>query len=263
LAQSALFGHVAGAFTGADDDREGLLSLADRDTLFLDEIGDLDRATQRLLIHAVEGRGFHRLGDAKTLLRSDFRLLTATNRPIEELGGDRLDEDFFDRVAAITLQVPPLRACREDLPAFWNRVVRKARTTARVDPPGWEHLLDHPVLLDLLAQHPLPGNFRDLQRAAYHALAHLNAGATPEQAARRASESLGTGAPDAPDDWNIAELQARLPLLAGLDSHLDHYEATWLRAALLTANDNKAEAARLLGLQRNTFNDRLRKRSVG
>lgn len=142
LARSELFGHRRGAFTGATSDREGLLEQSDGDTLFLDEVADLDRDTQRLLMAALEGRGFHRLGDDKAR-RSRFRLVSATNQPLETLATRTLDRDFFDRVAVFVLRVPPLRECRDDLPDFWRRVLEWAARASSAHVDGWEEYASH------------------------------------------------------------------------------------------------------------------------
>jgi DNA-binding NtrC family response regulator len=257
LARSELFGHAKGAFTGSAADRKGLLEQADGETLFLDEIADIDRDTQRLLMAAIEGRGFQRLGETQ-LRQSSFRLVCATNRTLAELHAGVLDPDFFDRVAVFVLDVPPLRQCRDDLPAAWRRVLASATRTAGVAPPGWERWLDHPKVLEAIGSHSLPGNFRDLQRAAFHALAALRAGHPEAQVVDTAIAALGTRERADPA-WSSAEdLGTLLPVVGGLRAQLDAHEGRWLQAALAKAGGNKSEAARLLGMPRKTFEHRLR-----
>jgi DNA-binding NtrC family response regulator len=256
LARSELFGQVRGAFTGATSDREGLLEQADNDTVFFDEIADIDRDTQRLLMAAIEGRGFQRLGDAK-VRHSNFRLVCATNRSLAELRGGVLDADFLDRIAVFVLTIPPLRQCREDLPNAWRRVLSEACRGAGVSPAGWQDFGEHPVILEALASHPLAGNFRDLQRAAYHLLAALTAKRPEAQALDSAIAALGprdARRPDAPDASALAEL---LPI-DDVRARLVAYERAWLDAAHLKAHGNVSEAARLLGLPRKTFEYRFR-----
>ena len=122
--RAELFGYVKGAFTGANEDTEGLLHAADGDTLFLDEIGDISPNLQRLLIRALEDKKFYRVG-AQTPEESDFRLLTATNRPLDELR-DRLDADFMDRISTFVVRMPPLREIPEDLGWLWESVFELA-----------------------------------------------------------------------------------------------------------------------------------------
>ncbi len=256
LARSELFGHVRGAFTRAINAREGLLEQADNDTVFFDEIADIDRDTQRLLMAAIEGRGFQRLGDAK-VRQSNFRLVCATNRSVVDLRGELLDSDFLDRIAVFVLSVPPLRQCPEDLPDAWRRVLAGAIRSAGVCPDGWEAFADHPKLLAAFASHPLPGNFRDLQRAAYHLLAALMAGRAENEILAGAVGALGPresrrhAVPDASD------LSDLLPL-DDVRAQLVAYERAWLEAALAKASGNKSEAARMLGVPRKTFEHRLR-----
>lgn len=256
LARSELFGHVKGAFTGASSDREGLLDQADNDSLFFDEIADIDRDTQRLLMAAVEGRGFQRLGDA-TVRRSTFRLICATNRSMAELHGGLLDPDFFDRIAVFVLSVPPLRQCREDLPEAWRRVLAGATRSAGVSPEGWERFVDHPKLLEAFASHPLPGNFRDLQRAAFHLLAGRLADRPEADILAVTMRALGPKTPPLPSVPGYSDLLEQLPL-DDVRVQLLGYERAWLEAALSKASGNKSEAARLLGLPRKTFEHRLR-----
>ncbi len=168
--RAELFGYKKGAFTDAKEDTEGLLHVADGDTLFLDEIGDIPRDLQRLLIRALEEKSFTRVG-ARTPEKSDFRLITATNLPWDELK-ERLDPDFLDRISVLGLEVPPLRAIREDLPWLWQHVYQQALRRTAVDLDRI-HLdtADHARVVNYLAQHPLPGNLRDLFRVAYHLVA--------------------------------------------------------------------------------------------
>ena len=257
LARSELFGHIRGAFTGATRDRKGLLEQADGDTLFFDEIADIDRETQRLLMAAIEGRGFQRLGEAK-LRQSNFRLVCATNRSLAELRGGLLDRDFFDRIAVFVLSVPPLRQCAEDLPDAWRRVLTDATGIAGVKPDGWRSFLDHRKLLDAICAHPLPGNFRDLQRAAFHLLAALQADRAEGRVIEAAINALGPREADPRSVPNPVDLAHLLPL-DDLRAQLAAYEGAWLRAAMTKASGNKSEAARLVGLPRKTFEHRLQK----
>ncbi len=168
--RSELFGYKKGAFTDAKEDTEGLLHVADGDTLFLDEIGDIPRDLQRLLIRALEEKSFTRVG-ARIPEKSNFRLITATNLPWQELQS-RLDPDFLDRISVLVLEVPPLREIRADLPWLWQHVYQQAlgRTGVAVERVAVE-AADHARVVAYLGQHPLPGNLRDLFRVAYHLVA--------------------------------------------------------------------------------------------
>lgn len=164
---SELFGHVKGAFTGAEKDRDGLLLRANGDTLFLDEIGDLSRDAQRRLIKAIEEARFQPMGTADWQT-SSFRLIAATNVPLDELR-KRLDPDFFDRIALLRIRVPPLRELEEDIPWLWTDVLARVERRAGLS-LEWSQALTSRVI-QFLQGHPLRGNLRDLQAIAWRALA--------------------------------------------------------------------------------------------
>ena len=170
LLGSELFGHVKGAYTGAVRDRDGLLSRAHRDTLFLDEIGDLTGDNQRRIIKAVEERKYYPLGDDKSQT-SDFRMLTATNRSMDELR-QHLHPDFLDRISHLTLRLPALRDIPEELHWLWDTIFCTATVRAGVD-NSQAQLPEacHRHVVDALERDPLPGNMRDLFRVAYRVLA--------------------------------------------------------------------------------------------
>ncbi len=171
--RAELFGYKKGSFTGATSDRAGLLAAAHRDTLFLDEVGDVSSDLQRLLIRAIEEKRYFALGD-DTPRESDFRLLTATNIDDRELR-ERLDPDFLDRISLLTLTLPPLRDVPEELPWLWEAVygeaARRAAVTKRRATLGKQH---HSRVVASMGRHPLPGNLRDLFRIAYRILAARN-----------------------------------------------------------------------------------------
>ena len=171
--RAELFGYKKGAFTGATDDRDGLLAAADGDTLFLDEVGDVSADLQRMLIKAIEEKEYLPLGDDRPR-RADFRLIAATNVPDVALS-ERLDPDFLDRISLLTLRLPPLRDVRAELPWLWEMTCRQAARRAGVEMRLAE--LDSKLqsrVISVLERHPLPGNLRDLSRVAYRLLAALN-----------------------------------------------------------------------------------------
>jgi DNA-binding NtrC family response regulator len=166
--RAELFGYRRGAFTGALKDHDGLLAIAHKDTLFLDEVGDVSRDLQRLLIKAVEEKSYMRLGDDRRLT-SDFRLVSATNIGNEQLR-ERLDPDFLDRISMLTLRLPPLREISEEIAWLWEAVFAQASARAGVGPARLSEAA-HATIARELARHPLPGNLRDLFRVAYRAIA--------------------------------------------------------------------------------------------
>ncbi|HRE90332.1 MAG TPA: sigma 54-interacting transcriptional regulator [Myxococcota bacterium] len=259
LARSELFGHARGAFTGADAERKGILEQVNGDTLFLDEISDLDRGTQRLLIGAIEGRNYYRLGDEAKPLKADFRLIAATNRPLESLvlgmdapeAASGIDADFFDRISTFILRIPPLRERREDLPQLWASVLRQAGRRAEVALDEVDAMARDKRVLAELDTHPLPGNMRDLQRAAWRAVAALRARTSRTGVVGEAM--LGLDQPFVPTSTQAT----RLPI--DLDAHLDAETRRLAELALTETGGNKAQAARLLGLPRKTFESKLKR----
>lgn len=171
--RAELFGYKKGSSTGACSDRPGLLAAAHRDTLFLDDVGDISPDLQRLLIRAIEVKRYFALGD-DTPRESDFRLLTATNIDDCELR-ERFYPDFLDCISLLTLTLPPLRDVREELPWLWEAAYGEAARRASV--AKQRSLLNpqhHSRVVATIAQHPLRGNLRDLFRIAYRILAARN-----------------------------------------------------------------------------------------
>lgn len=189
--RSELFGYKKGAFTGASENKEGLLSKADGDTLFLDEIGDISNPLQRLLIRAVEEHIYSPLGSTK-LCESQFRLITATNRKMSKLR-DKLKPDFLDRISMLRIEMPPLREIREDIPWLWAEVVAEAekRSGSSIGKDKLDEAADK--ALPILLTEPLQGNMRDLFVVAYRMIAALADEVEPvstEEAAEYGLEGL-------------------------------------------------------------------------
>ena len=166
LIQSNLFGHVRGAFTGADDEKRGLFALADGGTIFLDEIGDASPELQAKLLRVIEKKTFKMLGGVRDLA-VDVRIVAATNKDLaERVRQGTFREDLYYRLNVIRIPLPPLRERREDLPALVGRLFEKVCRDARK--------LDKQLSADafqLLCAHGWPGNVRELENALRHAVA--------------------------------------------------------------------------------------------
>lgn len=171
LAESLLFGHRKGAFTGAAGDRPGLLKEADGGILFLDEVQDLPKPVQRKLVRVFQDRQRrHRPLGSDREETADVELVCASNLPMAELR-ERLDADLFDRLSHLSVAVPPLRECREDCRDDWNRVWGELRQCddIPVDAP-WTQEIEA-----ALRRSSLMGNLRDLQRLAVLCMAWWSA----------------------------------------------------------------------------------------
>jgi transcriptional regulator with AAA-type ATPase domain len=226
--RAELFGYVAGAFTDAKKDRPGLLERANGDTLFLDEIGDVSKDLQRLLIKVLEEGCYQPLGSTE-VQHTDLRLLTATNLAPDALR-TQLDADFLDRIRAFTLTVPPLREVPEELDWLWPTVLEDAAARSGAN-ARYARLgqAQHALILRALRAHPLPGNVRDLFRVAWRFLAARaddDAPLTVRDAVDYALQALDGGVPDAQGALSRALARAfadRRPLDATLleDGPLD------------------------------------------
>jgi DNA-binding NtrC family response regulator len=168
--KSQLFGHTRGAFTGADQETDGILLKADGGVVFLDEIGDISVEVQRLLINAVEKKEFRRFGGSE-MIRSDFRLICATNRDINEmLKNNELSQDFYNRIRSCEYTIPPLRERKEDIPIIVGGLLATDSNYKKLS--FTEDVLDE--LIAKLKQLSLPGNIRDIQRMLDHLTIQAN-----------------------------------------------------------------------------------------
>jgi DNA-binding NtrC family response regulator len=162
MLESELFGHEKGAFTGAYERKLGLIEVANNGILFLDEIGELSQQLQGKLLRVIEGGVFFRVGGLKEM-RVDVKFVSATNKDIKaevEAGGFRAD--LYYRISALTVNVPPLRERREDIPLLIEYFVRSN--------PAFKHKEFSPAALDAMAAYSWPGNVRELQNVVHRAI---------------------------------------------------------------------------------------------
>ncbi len=158
LVASALFGHERGAFTGATEQARGRFELADGGTIFLDEVGELSPADQVRLLRVLQEGTFERVGGSR-VLRSDFRLVAATNRDLQaEVRAGRFREDLWFRLAAFPIRVPPLRERREEIPTLALHFLERAARQLGVAFDGIAE-----VDMARLVAYPWPGNVRELE----------------------------------------------------------------------------------------------------
>jgi chemotaxis protein methyltransferase CheR len=158
LAESELFGHEKGAFTGAVGQRKGRFELADGATLFLDEVGELTPEIQAKLLRVLQDGEFQRVGGTRTI-KVDVRIIAATNRNLaREVGAGRFREDLWYRLNVFPITVPPLAQRKEDIPVLAEAFLQRA--CHRLGRPALD--LPNSVVLALQA-HPWPGNVRELQ----------------------------------------------------------------------------------------------------
>jgi DNA-binding NtrC family response regulator len=258
LLESELFGHVRGAFTGAVRDRAGRFELAAGGTLFLDEVADLPLPLQVKLLRVLQERTFDRVGESRSRT-SDARIIAATNlelrRAVQE---GRFREDLYYRLRVVPIEIPPLRARREDIEPLATFLL------ARVGARQGRALRFSPDLLRLLLEHTWPGNARELENALEYAVAVCK-GQTilPEDLP---SELAGQGQPVArsgpPGPSGAAHHR---PLARSNGTHredVDVIDSARLRGALEACRWRRHEAARVLGISRTTLWRRLRELGI-
>ena len=158
LIESELFGHEKGAFTGATQQRRGKFELADGGTLFLDEVGDMNPSAQAKVLRVLQENELERVGGGETI-KVDVRVVAATNKDLQaEIAAGRFREDLFYRLAVVPIELPPLRARREDIPALVDHFIDtvcadNGRRAKKVSPSA----------MTLIMQHDWPGNVRELK----------------------------------------------------------------------------------------------------
>ncbi len=236
LLESEMFGHVKGAFTGADSDKTGLFEEADGGTIFLDEIGDMAPITQAKLLRVLQSGDIRPVG-ASTIRHVDVRIIAATNRDlVEAVSQNAFREDLYFRLNTIQIRIPPLRERMDALPALLSHFLKQANAAYEKGIVGFD---DH--ALTLLRHYEYPGNVRELESIVQHAvimadgpLCHVSD--LPEQVQQGTSPRFALPYQPPTDFLSLAQLEAR---------HID--------ATLNRLNGNQTLAAKHLGISRSTL----------
>jgi DNA-binding NtrC family response regulator len=236
LLESELFGHEKGAFTGAQYRRKGKIELAHGGTLFLDEIGDIPPKMQIDLLRVLETHRFHRLGGNQEIT-SDFRLVCATNRDLEELIAEgTFREDLYYRINVFVIEVPPLRSRKEDIPALTRYFIEKfARAMGK---PVREMSAEAE---ELILSYPWPGNVRELENAIERAMV------------------IGRGEFIEPTDLPLGVERRNA---ATAEQSLETIERDHIVRVLREEDGNITRAARVLGIDRGTLYNKLRRYEI-
>ena len=241
LLESELFGAVKGAYTGAVRDRAGLIESSAGGVLFLDEIGEMSLALQAKLLRVLQERRLRRVGGNEEV-PVDVRVISATHRDLaREVSAGRFREDLYYRLKVVQVEVPPLRERREDIPvlveAFLDRLHEEHKASGRVRPQLARECLER------LLAHDWPGNVRELQNeiTRMHALGGDLLG--PELVAHLSK------APRVAGQGGVRGLVGR---------RMEDVEAELIRATLELTGGKRGEAAKILGIPRRTFYNRLK-----
>jgi DNA-binding NtrC family response regulator len=229
LVASELFGHKRGAFTGALEDRRGLIAEAEGGCLFIDEIDSLPKETQVLLLEVLQEKTFRRVGSNR-LEKSNFRLITAINKPIKELiKKGSIREDFYHRISHITLDLPPLRERKDDISLlsedFFNNTISKENLSLRKLETS---------AIKKIERYSWPGNIRELQATIERAchLAHFR--------------GLTTLSADELQLSSDKSIQSK----GTFRDQVHHFEETLVKKALEECGGNQVQASKSLGLDR-------------
>ncbi len=246
MIESELFGYVKGAFTGAANDFPGMIAEANGSTLFLDEISEMPPELQTRFLRVLQEREYRSLGSTKTL-KADFRVVAATNRPVAQaLAENRLRADLYYRLNTFQIEVPPLRDRKEDIPPMVASFVKRfaqqlGKPEPQITPEAFQKLLDY----------TWHGNVRELQNAMEYAVVLARQG------------QIG-----------IKELPAEVQLPAALQKSdrtnhqtsgarsLDDLEREAILQALAQCHGNKKKAAQVLGIQRPTLYNKMKRFAI-
>ncbi len=245
MIESELFGYVKGAFTGAMNDFPGMIAEARGGTLFLDEISEMPADLQTRFLRVLQGGEYRSLGSTR-MSKADFRVITATNRPIAQaLAENRLRSDLYYRINTFQIEVPPLRERKEDIPPLVTTFVQRfaaqlGKAEPTIAPEAFQKLLDY----------SWPGNVRELQNAIEYAVVLAR------------NDVIG-----------IKELPAEIQLPPALQTtpaparrsgvaSLNDMERETILQALAQTHGNKKKAAELLGIQRPTLYNKMKRYAI-
>lgn len=256
LMESELFGHEAGAFTGAGARRKGRFEVADGGTLFLDEIGNMPLTLQEKILSVVEYGVFQRVGGARSV-SVDARIIGATNVDLPTMAGQgKFKRDLLDRLSFEVLTLPPLRARREDIPLLASHFASRMAIELGVSDP----IEFSDQAFDALMGHPWPGNIRELKNAVERAVFRAGSGYLQELPLDP-FESPYRPVSETPAPAKEAAPAPQAPVLsdAPLPEQIKNLELGALRRALSAARHNQRRAAAALGLSYNQFRGLYRK----
>jgi Nif-specific regulatory protein len=262
LAESELFGHEKGAFTGADRRKLGRFELANNGTIFLDEIGKINLSMQAKLLRVVEDKEFERVGGTQTI-KTDVKIIAATNLDMEKaIEEGTFREDLYYRLNIIPLFLPALRERKEDIPLLAEHFIRKICHDLGVETKRLE-----PGVLDLFQRYNWPGNVRELEATLHRAIVMSNGETITRNDFYGLFAEIGTVAPDeGPVGMPSTILN---PMIGKMDITSDVYDEVMstvdkqlILRALESSGGRIREAARRLGLARNTLKAKIQKYNI-
>ena len=243
LLESELFGHVKGAFTGADKDKKGLFEFAHEGTLFLDEVGDMSLGMQAKLLRALQENEIKPVGSNQTI-KVNPRIISATNRDLkEEIKKGRFRKDLYYRLNVVNLNIPPLRERSQDIP----KLVEYFSANNKMGIPK-DFISIEPEAMKALILYPWPGNIRELENEINRALVMGKGAITKNLLSESVRENF--------------EFEEELKHDLNLSKQVAFFEKKMIERALQEAKGNKAQAAELLGISRLNLYQKIRNLEV-
>jgi len=234
LLEAELFGHEKGAFTDAAYKKEGMFEIADKGTIFLDEISDMSFGMQAKILRVIQERSFNRLGSTK-LIQVDVRILAATNRDLEKMMQERtFREDLYYRLNVVSILVPSLRERKQDIPLLAQYFLIRYTTLHGKKVKGIS-----PLVIDQLSRYSWPGNVRELENVMERAIILSAEGIIVLEDLPR-------------------HLQSVFPPRESSPPSLEEAERKLILDTLRATRNNKSKAAELIGIHRNTLSRKLK-----
>jgi two-component system response regulator PilR (NtrC family) len=256
LLDSELFGHMRGAFTGADTNKKGLIEVAEKGTIFLDEIGEMSAMVQVKLLRVLQERKFRRLGGTEEV-DADIRIIAATNRDLSKMvGAGEFREDLYYRINVIPVRLPALRERTQDIPLLAEHFVAKYGEQMKKDVTGISG-----GALACLKAYSWPGNVRELENAMERAVALERTPAILPESLPETVRNAANGA-GLPNGTSTTVADELLEAGFDLEQHVQGIEKEYIAEALRKANGVKKNAAELLGLSFRQFRYLLKKYEV-
>jgi transcriptional regulator with PAS, ATPase and Fis domain len=263
LIESELFGYERGAFTGAMQQKKGRFEQAHGGTIFLDEIGDMNPVTQAKVLRVLENRTIERLGGTQSFA-VDVRVISATHRNLpEEIRNGKFREDLFYRLRVVTIELPPLRVHKEDLPALAQAFLQMHTAKLRNHKSAGGTATSHPQLsreaLTALERYDWPGNVRELKNALERAVVlsrgdELTPGDLPEEVATGQGLTRTTSTASASGNTDLSEKDFR--------EAKRKFEIAYLLKQLADHHWNVSRTAATIGLHRQSLQEKLRELNI-
>ena len=244
-----LFGHKKGAFTGADQVREGMIACAGGGTLFLDEIGDLNEASQIKLLRLLQEQEYYPVG-SDAIRKSDARIVLATNRDLQSLiAAGKFRKDLYYRLCTHQIEIPPLRERLDDIPLLLDHFLAAAATEFNKKKPTPPN-----ELATLLQLYSFQGNVRELESLVFDAVARHTSGILSMESFRKVTgeyQPLQSSSSAADGEKSLTDFFGHFPNVREVEDYM-------INEAMKLAKGNQGMAASLLGMSRQTLNNRLK-----